>query len=786
MWNTFLTLCKALTGQSIVSIPTRIELPGAVIITHNEQGIPHVSAPTDSGAIFGQGYLAGLHRSFQMEMNRRTVAARLSQISGSALLEMDRWICRLGIPQAVEASYREAVANPELMDVLQHYSNGVNFAFQQYSCTSFEFALLGIRPEPWTPMDCVRILELFSWSLAGNWEEQFVRMQIAGVLEAEQAALLEGRSFPLPLTLSSTLTYAKFLQSYQDICQHARLLPRRSGSNAFVVGGNHTNTGMPILAADPHMPLGLPGLFFQCILESKMPTPGFTVPLHAAGAAIPGVPGVISGRNEALGWSITLTGAITAELRLEHKDVSTRSITHRIPVKGKEPVEEIVQWTEHGPLLVLPGEPDDLSLSLCWVGYKGDVAGTIEAIWKLNHAKSAVELCQAAKSWSAPVVNLVFAEVEREQGAFGWVVAGRIPSRHPDANGLLPVPGWIEHYQWKEYISPEELPHEVNPARGYSISANQQHASDDYPYVISHEYISPHRALRIEQLIIEALQSSSSFKVEHARSIQTDQTSLAAIELRDLIVQHITIPEEERTPRATAFRLLLEWDGSLSAKSCGAAILKVTESHLLVLVARRLFTSQELINSWLGIGHTPLLTATMSHWRMQEVLSTIIRSQTELSTITPNDWSSLFQQAFEQAVVELQALQGKDASAWTWGKLHQLEIAHALVQQPPYKKLPLRLRLLRALFRLSRGPYPVGGDEHTPWQTSFFPVPLSAQSHERRFWANAYQPAVRIIASSGGWLYTCLPGGTSGQTTHAWSDNQLGTYLDGELYRLKL
>jgi penicillin amidase len=121
---------------------------------------------------------------------------------GSATLDIDRWICRLGIPEAVEASYREVAADAALMEVLQRYSDGVNLAWERFSAPSFEFALLNIQPEPWTPTDCLRIVELMSWSLAGNWEEQLARMQVAGALGSDQAALLEAEPWEeLPATL---------------------------------------------------------------------------------------------------------------------------------------------------------------------------------------------------------------------------------------------------------------------------------------------------------------------------------------------------------------------------------------------------------------------------------------------------------------------------------------------------------------------------------------------------------------------------------------------------------
>lgn len=788
---------RALFGRPVLSIPERIELPGKagpIIITHTTQGIPIVTASSALDVICGQGFLAGLHRPFQIEMSRRTATARLSEVLGVATLDIDRWICRLGIPEAVEASYREVATDALLMEILQRYSDGVNLAWERFAFASFEFTLLRIRPEPWTPRDCLRIGELMSWSLAGNWEEQLARAQIAGALGVEQAALLEAEPWEiLPGKIApdteAVLEWissagASFLQQYQEIRSRAPLLPRRSGSNAFAVSGAYTDSGKVIFAADPHLLLGLPGCFYQCILHCAAPTPGFNAPLHATGAAIAGIPGIISGRNREYAWSVTLTGAMTASLCIEQPDVPTRTVTHTIAVKNKPSVEETVQWTERGPLLTLPGALATQRLSLRWVGHSGDLSGTVQALWQLLHAASVEDIRAAASSWSAPVVNLCWAEVEKQNGAYGWRIAGRVPLRHAPSDGLFPEPGWLEDHQWKGFIPPDKLPEEVNPPRGYFVSANQRHAPENYPYPLSHEYVAPYRARRIEQLIEETL-AQRRFSLADAQRIQTDQTSLAAIELQKLILRHVSLPQTDR--ERTALSLLRRWDGKLAPASSAAAILKVTEAHLIVEVARELFsTSTDLSDSWLGRGQTPLVPATMSHWRVHEVLTGLIRSQKASAKPGTERWPALFQQAFASAISELKRLQGPYPECWSWGKLHQLEISHLLVQQPAYKKLPPFLRLLKRAFRLTRGPFPLGGDEHTPWQSSYFPVPFALQKHPRRFWPNSYQPAVRNVAVSGKKLYTCLPGGTSGQSTHLWADNQLGAYLNGQLYELSL
>jgi penicillin amidase len=496
-----------------------------------------------------------------------------------------------------------------------------------------------------------------------------------------------------------------------------------------------------------------------CALHN--PHTGFAVPLSAVGAGIADAPGIVSGRNREYAWSLTLVGAMAASLYLEQPGVATRAVTHMIAVKKKPSIEETVLWTERGPLLTLPPGPDGQALSLRWVGHSGDAGGTLQALWQLLHSASVDDIRSAARSWSAPAVNLCWAKVEKQNGAYGWCVAGRRPLRSSPASGLFPEAGWLEEYQWKGFIPPDELPEEMNPERGFVVSANQQHAPRNYPHPLSHEYMPPYRARRIEQMIEDTLARGKCSQAD-AQRIQIDQTSLAALEMQSLILRFVSVPGTDL--ERTALNLLQHWDGKLAAQSAAAATLKVTESYLITGVAQQLFgTSTGLSEYWFGRGQTPLVQATLSHRRLREVLSGLIHSQKAVARLTGDLWPTLFRQAFSAAVAELKRLQGPHAEHWSWGQLHQLEISYSLIQQPAYKKLPFALRLLKRAFRLSRGPFPLGGDEPTPWQSSYFPVPLAAQQHPRRFWPNAYQPAVRIIAVSGQKLYTCLPGGYQGR-----------------------
>jgi penicillin G amidase len=796
--SVFGAIGRTMLKKQFLSVPVQIELPHNIVIHHDAMGIPTVTAPAVLDIYFGQGYLAALHRLWQMETNRRVATATLAEVVGETALEIDQWVCRVGLPEAVEASYAEISSDAALMAILEKYSAGVNYALEHLPWPyGLEFGMLNYHPDPWQPRDCVCMVEMMSWGLSGNWEEQLVRGQMLAVLGAEQASLLESDTWELPdtdpqsaaLVAGISTAYAELLQVYQHIREHAGILPRRAGSNAWVVAGQHTDSGKPILAADPHLPLGLPGYFYEVRLRSQQVVVETQKPLLVAGAALPGVPGVVIGRNEQFGWSITVCGAITAELRIEARDAPTHNVAHILHIKGKPDVEEVVRWSERGPIvdhLSSHHEQEDSMLALQWIGHRGDVAGTLRAIGGINLAQTVEQLRVACMKWSAPVVNFVWAEVEQNHGAYGWRVAGYIPLRRKHSAGLLPTLAVDGDVPWTEgYIPADELPEEISPDRGYIFSANQRMADASYPYILSHEYMAPDRARRIEQLLQKHLSSDQPYTVEQARKMQIDQVSLPAMQLCHLVTLYVS-PQSELEQAALA--LLQKWNGTLGANSAGGAIIKVLESHLLILVAQMLFDQQqELGDQWRGIGHTPLAIGTMGHWRLQEVLFGLIQKRPEgLKALPTEIWPTLLQRAFEMAVIDLKQLSGSNPEYWRWGKLHKLELDNPLVQHPVYKPLPGGLRLLKRLLHLSRGPFEIGGDEHTIWQTSSFPMPYQARTHPHRFYATAYQPSWRMIVSDQYTLYGCLPGGVSGQVNSPWLDNQLDDYLKGRLHKMTL
>src|SRR3546814_14295519 len=78
----------------------------------------------------------------------------------------------------------------------------------------------------------------------------------------------------------------------------------------FRSGGERTESGSPILANDPHLPLEAPGVWFLARLEA----PGLTL----VGATSPGVPFLLLGHNQNVAWGLTATDRKSTRLNSSH------------------------------------------------------------------------------------------------------------------------------------------------------------------------------------------------------------------------------------------------------------------------------------------------------------------------------------------------------------------------------------------------------------------------------------------------------------------------------------
>jgi penicillin G amidase len=706
-------------------------LNAPVEIVRDHWGIPHVRARDSLDAYFGQGYCHAQDRLWQMELCRRLAGGRLAEVFGSDALAVDRFQRRLGLHRA--ARWEWETADASLRDSLHAYAAGVNACLDGLLASGklpVEFTLTRFSPEPWDPLDTLTYARFLAFSLSPNWESELVRSRLIARLGYATAASLEPDVWaPDSDALPRLEDWGPPEMPAPGELPPLTLAGGPGASNAWVVSGARSSTGKPLLANDPHLFPRVPSVFYETHLAAGGE-------LNVAGASAPGTPGILIGHNRQIAWGITATMVDVQDLYVERLDPGdsrrtefagrweTGMIVHEvIPVKGRaQPwIEEVLVTRHHGPLLTPTPSLADEHRPLALRSMVLEAPSAAAALLSINRASNWDEFRAAASQWGTPAMNLLYADVEDN---IGYQMAGRVPVR-ARGEGLVPSPGWSGQYEWRGAVDFDDLPRAFNPPDGVWANANHD-VGKGSPHFFTREFTDPARYQRIRQV----LDGKERHSAVDFGALQADEVSLPARRLAALLVEHVS-PMGRAEQRA--LDELRGWDGRISADSSAATIYAVFRNEL--LRARHGQDLGDLLPAVLGTGPHPLLAEVCSHYFLQ--------TARVISFVEANPNDPAVRRAFAASVGWLSRRLGPDVSAWQWGRLHTLRLAHALSVRKP----------LGMLFDVPS--FPWSGDLETIRAGGSPPGKLSAGGP-----ISAY----RFIADCGDWdnSLSCIPGGQSG------------------------
>lgn len=721
-----------------------------VEIIRDRWGVPHIFARTDEDLFFAQGYTQAQDRLFQMDAQRRVGYGRLSEIAGPLAITSDRMARVCGWRLAAEAQWQGMQRDPYTSAMADAFSAGVN-AFIAQGALPAEYRFLMCAPEPWHPRDSAAWGAVLAWGLAVNWQTELLRLRLIEALGPERAADMVPTSDAADSTiLQETAGGARLQAGLLEAFREAAKLPLGElfaatglGSNNWVVAGDWTQTGRPMLANDPHLPPIFPTLWYENHLVGGA--------YNVTGFTSPGVPGIIIGHNEHIAWGITNGYPDVQDLFVEqfHEDDRllyrwqdgwrrAEMVDERIDVRGRRnPLRVSVRHTHHGPVIsdMLPQISDharEQGLALRWASH--DENNHLAALLGICRASDWMTFREAAREWAFPPQNTVYAD---GAGNIGYLLPGRIPTRKK-GNGLIPVPGWSGEYDWQGWIEHDALPSLYNPATGYVVTANNQVQSDSGEYLLTGEWLAPYRARRIGELLQELAPLAID---DHAR-IQNDTRSLPAQQFVQLASQAFgVLARRELSPAAQqAIAALSGWEGDMDAKDVAPAIAfgwYTQFSRAAICQA----LGPQLGNALLdenGLDEIPLHPF---HEIAYELGLRWLRDGPPgwMAPVTP-----LLAPALEEAVQILHEKYGNDPQAWQWGRLHYVEFHSYLARIPGVGRLWKPVT------------YPLGGDGFTVSQARVVP----------RFPPGAAQviASCRMVLDVGAWdnSISILPGGQSG------------------------
>jgi len=661
-------------------------LKAPIELLRDAYGIPHIRAQSIEDAYFGLGFAHAQDRLWQMEMNRRIAAGRVAEVVGEKGLDTDRFLRTLGVRRAAEASL--ATLDAGTRAVLEAYAAGVNAFLATHQVLPPEFWLLRVTPEPWTPADSLAWIKMMSWNLGANWKNELLRMRLAKTLpQARIEELLPPYPGDAPLKIRDLKTlYGGLERDARALAaamqQVAALLPDwlpdGAGSNNWVVSGKRSASGKPLLANDPHLGLEAPPVWYF----AQLTAPG----LDAIGATLPGVPGILLGRNARIAWGATNTGPDVQDLYIEKLEGRDAYLTPKGPrpfalreetirVRGARDVKLLVRSTRHGPVVsdvLRPAAglaPRGHVLAFEWTALAHDDS-SIRSALNLARARDWKQFRDALRDLQAPQQNMIYADVD---GNIGFIAAGRVPLRKPgnDLEGLAPAPGWEAKYDWAGWIPFDELPQSYNPPSGEIVTANQKIVPPGYRHFITSEWQPPYRAQRITQL----LQAVALHTVPSFARMQADVVSLPAREQLPLLLK--TAPRSEQAKRALA--LLSAWDGSMAVDRPEPLIMSAWWRAL----ARAIYADElgdAFDANWL---QRPLFVGNVLADKGGQA-----RWCDDVRTPKRESCDEILSASLEAALGELRKRYGKDMLRWQWGAAHT-----ALHLHRPFGRVPLLARV---------------------------------------------------------------------------------------------
>ncbi len=452
-------------------------------VVRDAHGIPQLYADNSTDLFYAQGFVQAQDRFFEMDFRRHVTAGRLSELFGTSTVETDMYIRTMGWRRVAERELD--LLSPETKSYLDAYSDGVNAYLKGRSPTdlSVEYTVLGLtgldyEPEKWTPVDSLAWLKAMAWDLRGNMDDEVARARLSVSRSPEQVAELYprypyARNKPIVNTPRPAGAGARFRAPWGQGAVLALEAVRRGvdaipdlmgrgsgiGSNSWVVSGEHTVSGKPLLANDPHLDASIPGIWYQMGLHCR--SVDADCPFDVSGFTFSGVPGVVIGHNRDIAWGMTNLDPDVTDLYLEKvtgktylydgKQVPLTERDEVIRIAGESSRLITVRSTRHGPLL------SDVSAELSSVGANADVPAdapprengygvalawtaltprpTADAIFALDQASSWLEFREAARSFAVPSQNLVYADTD---GNIGYQAPGAIPIRRDGRTWRLP------------------------------------------------------------------------------------------------------------------------------------------------------------------------------------------------------------------------------------------------------------------------------------------------------------------------------------------------------------
>ena len=782
---------------------TGLPLSDFVEVIRDERGIPHIYGTNVDDILFAQGYVHAQDRFWQLEFWSHLSTGRLASLIGEPGVGADLLFRTFGFHKVALEEYESL--EPEFKNDLINYTAGINAYIEsrpQNRLSLEHFVLQFLNPdyvvgtyEPHYPLAWAKMM---AYDLNGNYTSEISNSKTFNTLSPEIYNLLippypeehpyiveewEGRG-----TFASTVKANNFQQMTQSFfikyVTKDMQTNQSLGSNSWVVDGTLTDTGLPLLANDPHLSVQLPAIWYEnglhCFPKNR------DCQLDTVGFSFAGSPYVIIGYNSDIAWGLTNMGPDVQDLFIEKINpgnenqyqvddewIDMQRTTEIIEVAGSDPIVIEVRETHHGPIVSdrsfpinLSSEegestfreearidlPDNFAVSLSWSAL---IPGeTFVGIREFNYASNWEEFREATKKFHVPAQNLLYAD---RDGNIGYQSPGKLPIRRDGLHGDLPIEGWLSENDWQGFVDFEELPYTLNPSSGYIITANQSvHPDQPWP----NYYARGYRAEAIERVINQYM--SGKISVDDMQAMQINNFDYSAAYVLPYVFNNVYIDSQVLTE-------LKEWAISeekfeMNIESTGAAAWAVFYKTL----AEQTF--EELVvfdNAGNEISLQPGNSDSTS-----EIFRTLLKDPNhimwdDVNTSGKENLTDILERTLsisDKTIVEI--FDSSDSDDWEWGKIHTITYPTNLLGEAG-------IPILTGLVNI--GPVETSG--------SNFAINSTDWGFGDDFTIGSY-PSMRMVVDLSNLdnSRTVLPSGQSGHAMSKYYDDQVDNWIENDMY----
>ena len=763
----FLDAFAPLSGRAWRStrrrLPDEVESPyGEATVAYDDYGVPHVESETEAAAYYAVGYVHAADRLFGMDLIRRRMEGTLAAAVGEPGIEDDEFAAKMDFPAAARAS-EEVLEGSDAHDLLVAYRDGVNASVDERPLP-LEFGLLDYELREWTVEASLLVGLQVSWGLTGSFRtlrRSILRDRLdAGTFDTLYPERLDhgepilregevgGEISGVEAGSSASVGLAERTPDPALVDWLARFEPPDLlGSNSWVVSGEHTESGEPVVCNDPHLVLMVPPVWYEQHVRA-----GGT---NVRGVAFPGIPFVVIGENDHCAWGFTNTGADVIDFysyevedggeryryRGEWREFDRESRT--IEVAGGDDREIEVKKTVHGAYIEEEVGDESRHVGVAWTGFSG--TREADAIYRFSHAESLDEFRSALELFDSPTQNVVYAD---QDGRTLFHVTGKIPIRRIDGEvvgggrvfdgsaGEAEWEGFTPYGEssWDGFIPFEEKPGVVDP--DVLATANQR-VADAPEYPIGTTFAAGFRGTRIHEVLDEAVEDGTLDR-EFQRDLQTDTLDIRA---RMLVPEILDAREEMPDETEPWLDALENWDYHMDRDSAAALVFQRWYEKFRETTWTEFFRGKGLDDAEFGESYWP------SEWMLVDLVSDDGSADGESAAdeIFDSDRAAVMADAMVEAVAEI------DEEGWeVYGDYNRTTIDHPFGGE---------------LSALNYPEYPTDGTGFTV----------------KNFHDGAVVGASwRMVSPMDGDSLGIVPGGNDGSYFSTHYDDQLRMWADGE------